>query len=227
MTTGTTSDDSGSDPTVATAKKAATRRRKASQARSRATVDAIVEAGARLFERGSATTNSIARLAGVSIGSLYEYFPNKEAILESLVEGHMEQAVARLKREIATLPPAETSLSDGVRRLVEVMLELHADRPGLHRVFATRVMGLPAVRAKLLEIEGQMRDEIAAWLAAHPEVQVPSVPLAARVVVEGIDALVHRHVEDDEGIDEALFVDEVTRLWVGYLRGGPSPPASR
>jgi AcrR family transcriptional regulator len=186
-------------------------------------VAAILEAAARLFDRGSATTNGIARLAGVSIGSLYEYFPNKDAILESLVDHHVEEAVRDLRRELASLPPATTPLAVGVRRLVDRMVELHADRPGLHRVLVARVMGMPAVRRRLLEVERRMRDELVAWLRAQPEVVVPDVALAGRVIVEGTDALVHRWVEDPEGTSSEAFAAEVTRLWVGYLGGAGSP----
>jgi AcrR family transcriptional regulator len=183
-------------------------------------VTAILEAAARLFDRGGATTNGIARLAGVSIGSLYEYFPNKDAIIESLVDHHVEDAVAELRRELATQPPATTPLATGVRRLVDRMLELHADRPGLHRMLVGRVMGMPAVRRRLLEVERRVRDELVAWLREQPEVKVPDLALAVRVIVEGTDPLVHRWVEDPEGIGQAAFAAEVTRLWVAYLRGG-------
>lgn len=210
-------DDSDCPPAVASAEKPAPPRRRPVQERSRGTVSAILEAAARLFDRGGATTNGIARLAGVSIGSLYEYFPNKDAILESLVDRHVDDAVAQLRRELSDLPPATTPLAVGVRRLVERMLELHADRPGLHRMLVGRVMGMPAVRHRLLAVERRVRDELVAWLRAHPEVAVPDVALAVRVVVEGTDALVHRFVEDPEGTSPAAFADEVVRLWLGYL----------
>lgn len=180
---------------------------------------AILEAAARIFDRGSATTNGIARLAGVSIGSLYEYFPNKDAILESLVDRHVDEAVERLERELCALPPERTPLHHGVQRLVELMLELHADRPGLHRLLVARVMGMPAVRRRVVETEARVREPIVAWLRVHPEVRVPDVVVAGRVVTQGTDALVHRFVEDDEGVTAEAFASEVTRLWVGYLRG--------
>jgi AcrR family transcriptional regulator len=183
-------------------------------------VAAILEAAARLFDRGSATTTGIARLAGVSIGSLYEYFPNKDAILESLIEHHVQEAVDRLRCELAALDPASTSLAVGVRRLVDEMLELHADRPGLHRMLVGRFLGLPAVRRRVLVVERRIREELSVWLRAQPEVAVPDLALAVRVVVEGTDALVHRFVEDPEGTAPEAFAAEVTRLWVGYLRGG-------
>ena len=69
-------------------------RKQPSQGRSRFTIRQIVEAAARVFEeRGyaGATTNRIAERAGVSIGSLYQYFPNKESILVVLLEQHTQE----------------------------------------------------------------------------------------------------------------------------------------
>ena len=83
-------------------------RRQPRQARSRDTVEVLLEAAARVFRRDGwrATTNRIAAEAGVSVGSLYEYFPNKQALLAALAERHLEIA----EREIAaalrgTQPP--------------------------------------------------------------------------------------------------------------------------
>lgn len=69
-------------------------RRMPTQVRARLTVEAVVEAAARVFRREgwSATTNRIAAEAGVSIGSLYEYFPNKEAILVAIAREHVHVA---------------------------------------------------------------------------------------------------------------------------------------
>ncbi|MEX1361944.1 MAG: TetR/AcrR family transcriptional regulator [Nannocystaceae bacterium] len=198
---------------------AAPRRRRPVQSRSRQTVDAIVEAAARLFDRGSATTNGIAKLAGVSIGSLYEYFPNKDAILESLVDRHVAEAEAVLREQLARLGPDGVSLEDGVRGLVWGVLRLHEDRPGLHRKFVQGFMGRPAVRKRIRAAELRLREGVVEWLRGQAEVGVRDVELAARVVVEGTNALVHQQVESDEGVEAGVFVEEVVRLWVGYLRG--------
>lgn len=196
-----------------------TRRRRPVQARSQQTVAAIVEAAARIFDRGTATTAGIARLAGVSIGSLYEYFPNKDAILESLVDHHVNEATLRLRDALATLDSGATPLAVGVRHIVDLVLALHADRPGLHRLLVGRMLAMPAVRHRLARIERDIRGDLVGWLRAHPEVAVPDVSLAARMVVEGTDALVHRFVADPEGSTPEAFAAELTRLWVAYLRG--------
>jgi AcrR family transcriptional regulator len=79
-------------------------RKSASQKRSRATVDALVEATARIlmregFERASA--NRIAEVAGVSVGSLYQYFPTKEALVAAVIERHQQEVMETVRRELA------------------------------------------------------------------------------------------------------------------------------
>src|SRR4051794_7785660 len=86
-------------------------RRRPSQERSRETVDAIVEAAARVFEGhgyAAGTTNRIAERAGVSVGSLYQYFPNKDAILVALMRRHLDDGrtiVGALIERLTTDPP--------------------------------------------------------------------------------------------------------------------------
>ena len=79
-------------------------RKRPSQARSQRTVDAILKAAAQVFSRrgyAATTTNHIAERAGVSIGSLYEYFPSKDALLAALMEAHIEEADAALSQAAA------------------------------------------------------------------------------------------------------------------------------
>src|SRR3954464_6272927 len=83
------------------------------QARSRATVDTVLEATARvLVKRGfdGLTTNIVADAAGVSIASLYQYFPNKEALVAALIEKHVDEMTSMVLCEltrVAQLPMAE------------------------------------------------------------------------------------------------------------------------
>ena len=76
------------------------------QERSRRTVARILDAATHVFhERGysAATTNDIAVEAGVSVGSLYQYFPNKDALLVALMEQHIESATAGLAELLGQL----------------------------------------------------------------------------------------------------------------------------
>jgi AcrR family transcriptional regulator len=95
------------------ASRAQTRRRQPLQSRSRGTVAAILLAAARVFRRERATTNRIAAEAGVGIGSLYEYFPNKQALLQALAVRHLELAESGLAPLLAD---GEMPLADGPLR---------------------------------------------------------------------------------------------------------------
>jgi len=137
-------------------------RRQPRQARSRDTVDALLEAAARVFRREGwrATTNRIAAEAGVSVGSLYEYFPNKQALLTALAERHLivaERGVAAALDETQSLRALLGALQAAVvesQRYPSQALELVTG--GARRELATRARALrervlEALRARLLE----------------------------------------------------------------------------
>src|SRR5258708_9108280 len=110
-------------------------RKLASQERSRFTVDALLEATARIlvkegFDRAS--TNRIAEAARVSIGSLYQYFPSKEALVAALAERHMEEMLTEFNASLERL--MRLPLEQATREMVEIMLRAHAVDPALHQV---------------------------------------------------------------------------------------------
>ena len=113
------------------------------QERSKDTVGVILEAAAHVFvEKGYAagTTNHIAQKAGVSIGSLYQYFPNKDAILVSLAEQHLESAKGEIGEILSEAAAGDTSIISLIRRIVEATIRMHMRAPRLHRViFALRI----------------------------------------------------------------------------------------
>jgi AcrR family transcriptional regulator len=107
-------------------------RRDPAQERSRQTVDAIVEAaGQLLVEHGriGVTTNAVAERAGASIGSVYQYFPNKEAIFAALQERHRDQVMPLIQHTIARLGDPGLDIVDVLVGLMRAMAELHADAP--------------------------------------------------------------------------------------------------
>ena len=107
-------------------------RKRPRQRRSKATVEAILEATARvLVEEGidRASTNRIAEIAGVSIGSLYQYFPSKDALVMALLERHCERMLGLLLR--ASVDLADAPLEDAVRTYVRAVIDAHALEPKL------------------------------------------------------------------------------------------------
>ena len=116
-------------------------RRRPRQARAQATVDAIVKATARvLVDEGydRASTNRIAHAAGVSIGSLYQYFPSKEALVAALVESHVA-AHARRAGQSAAPGDRPPTLRQRARLLVRGMMAAYRVDPQLHHVLCQEV----------------------------------------------------------------------------------------
>ena len=205
-------------------KKALNPRRRPVQGRSRATVDAIVEAAARVLARfgyAAATTNRIAERAGVSIGSLYEYFPNKDSILAALLERHTEAGgaavLAALEAEIARGAPLPALL----RALVAALLRQHRASPELHRVLFEEMPHPPGADACVLKSEDALAHRLRSALEADPACRAPDADLAAHLVVQTAEALAHRFVlHGIHGMPEARFAEEVSELLLRYLAGG-------
>lgn len=199
-------------------------RKNASQERSRATVDALVEATARILVKEGyekASTNRIAEQAGVSVGSLYQYFPSKEALVVAVIERHnweILRLVQPVLAQIATLP-----MKQGVRRIVAAAIEAHRLDPKLHRVLAEQVP-----RTGKLENVEAINRQYYSWfkdyLDSHRDELRAAVDLevAAFVCVTSIEALTHNAVLHHSEMlsDEAAenLVDEASRLVIRYLQ---------
>ena len=195
-------------------------RKRPTQRRSQETVDAILEAGARVFaQRGFAggTTNHIAETAGVSVGSLYEYFPNKGAILVAIAQRQLDRMIADVQHAIAAESPDEP-LGDLLGRFVRTMLDVHEADPELHRVIFGEAPHPSELHACVLQMEETLAHTIEARLSTCPEVAVRDTDTAAHLAVQTVEALTHRFVH--HGIHELgreAFVDEVVVLLRSYL----------
>ena len=205
------------------ARKAATKpRKKASQERSRATVDALVEATARILVREGfekTSTNRIAEVAGVSVGSLYQYFPGKEALVAAVIDRHNEEIMALVRAALVEV--AEMPIEKAVRRLVTVAIGAHRIKPELHRVLAEQIP-----RAGKLDVEAYNR-EIHALVRAYldsrrKEMRKVDLDVATFICVSAIEAVAHNVVLNRvEILPEKIvrtLVDETTQMVVGYLR---------
>jgi AcrR family transcriptional regulator len=115
-------------------------RRPPKQRRARQTVEAILDAVIRLLKRGGSdaiTTNRIAEVAGVSIGSLYQYFSDKRAIFTALHQRHVDQIDRMVQTKL--VEHAASSIEDLVRAMVEAMVDAHATDPELYELLMTEV----------------------------------------------------------------------------------------
>ncbi|MEZ4446962.1 MAG: TetR/AcrR family transcriptional regulator [Polyangiaceae bacterium] len=115
-------------------------RREPKQQRSRQTVDDVLEAVHLVVKRHGAkalTTNRIAEVAGVSVGSLYQYFPNKRAIFTALHDRHVDDVRLVIEQTLADC--AAAPLEDVSRELVEGLVNVHGEADGLHDVVSAAV----------------------------------------------------------------------------------------
>ncbi|MBF6416177.1 TetR/AcrR family transcriptional regulator [Nocardia cyriacigeorgica] len=163
------------------------------QRRSRETVDTLLEAAAQMFtqEGLAATTNRIAERAGLSVGTLYQYFPNKHALLRALAERHLVQARAHLDVVFAELRVTRPGFEETLRAILNAVVELHRDRPALHALLH-RVAPRSAEEAAALHA---FEDHLAAEVAFHLERcgrGGADPQYLAHTLVHAIDAHVHR-----------------------------------
>ncbi|WLT30106.1 TetR/AcrR family transcriptional regulator [Geothrix sp. PMB-07] len=131
-------------------------RRKPIQQRSLQTVDAILDSVVKILKRWgleAVTTNRIAEVAGVSVGSIYQYFPDKRAIFTALHERHVEGICRLIDHTLRD--HAATSLEAFVRALVEALIEAHETDPELHDLLSSEVPhGAQGARTYDLRLRG-------------------------------------------------------------------------
>jgi AcrR family transcriptional regulator len=186
-------------------------------------VETLLDATARVLTREGydrASTNRIAATAGISVGSLYQYFPNKEALVATLVARHNREMLQLLRDALEKVAPRDlaTTMRELVRRAT---VDAHLVDPALHRIFAEQVPRM----GQLAKIEALQRETfllIRAYLEERRnEISVRDLDSATSICVTTVEALTHEFVIDKpeapEG-DRDHFIDEVTRLVVGYLR---------
>jgi AcrR family transcriptional regulator len=153
-------------------------RRRPVQQRSKVMVEFLLEAAARVFDREGidATTNRIAEQAGVSIGSLYQYFDDKQGLLHELALRHLHE-VERTFEQAARTPA--TSAHEMIERMVHAAVDLHRQRGGLHRMMREHAPRSPELVDRFAEVLERITDMVEKALA---KLQVRDPKTRARVV---------------------------------------------
>lgn len=191
--------DSGSPLAMKRTKTAPKSARKPSQERAHATVEAILEASARIIEREglgrSFGTNRIAREAGVSIGSVYEYFESKDAIVAELCARHVRGVRALIDSAFRELRDMEVGAAIGI--VVDGLFALHGARPDLQRALTheyARRQGLEPFIAS----DRYTEDLLVAWLATRlPEVPHEELETRAFVAIRSArNVTIHTFAEE-------------------------------
>ena len=196
------------------------------QERSRHTVECVLAAAAHVFAQqgyANTTTNHIAARAGVSIGSLYQYFPSKDAVLMALAERHVERAFAVVMEQVRAKRAAP--IPEFLRVLVDTMVAAHEMEPRLHRVIFEEASlderfrrRLDELDARAMTVARELIDERSAELA----VQNPE--MASFIVVQVLEGLTHAMVmRHPKVLRTPEFRDEFVRLLEAYLIGATPP----
>jgi AcrR family transcriptional regulator len=198
------------------------------QSRSRFTVASILDATVQVLEReGSeaATTTRIAEVAGVGVGTLYQYFSNRDAILDALREREFERATVFLQGVLLPGVPERGGDSTPLglaRRVIEGLLELYAACPALHRLLVVeglRIAPTEPVRAFDLRMVTAIRGFLG---HAQLSLRRTNLDAAAFVIYHSVRAtMLARLLEAPVGLDDAAVVDELADLLVRYLIAEP------
>ncbi|TVP59074.1 MAG: TetR/AcrR family transcriptional regulator [Halomonadaceae bacterium] len=171
--------------------------RKPQQSRSRATVDAIIQAGFLVVAREGlegTTTRHIADAAGISVGSLYEYFANKEAIYDAMYEHIVRDIVGTIRPLIPKL--VTMGERDAVVELLYQFRQLLMRDQGRYLHYASYAMHL-AQREHLEPLKRMLHDLLTQYAMHHPRVlKIQSIPAMGYIIINGGIFAVIRHLSE-------------------------------
>jgi len=200
-------------------------RRRPRQARAQATVDAIVKATARvLVDEGydRASTNRVALAAGVSIGSLYQYFPSKEALVAALVEDHIAKMHGALTQSLAASSGGGSTLDARAKQLVRGVITAYRVDPQLDHVLCQEVPKVGELQ-RVYGFEQYLAERCRAHLFSDTNVRPLDIERAVFLLVNAVPGVVRASVkEDPRGEADDRLADELTDMIVRYLKAQPT-----
>lgn len=191
------------------------------QARAKVTVEAILDAAIRVLDREgaeAATTSRIAQVAGVSVGTLYQYFGNRDSIIDALQDREFERAVALLNEKLTL--DALVSEHALARAVVGGLLDLYRASPGLHRVLA--IDGLRVTPTERVQaFDRKVVETLRAFFDAVPFAVVrENRHAAAFVLYQSVRASMLAFIlEEPAGLTDEILVDELSHMVVAHLVG--------
>jgi AcrR family transcriptional regulator len=194
-------------------------RRIPTQQRAQVTVEAMLDAAIKLLKRGGAssiTTNRIAETAGVSIGSVYQYFPNKRAIFIALHQRHIVQVDSMIRQ--CMTKAADATLEEFIALLIAGMIELHRADPELSELLQAEVPhragGTPSLSERLY---GPLRKALASRAAELGPTN--NIDMQAFFLSNMIEAFGHAIVlRRPAGLSLARAKAETLRAVLAYLQ---------
>ena len=188
------------------------------QKRSRETVSSIVESCARLLTTTpyhEITTDKIAEIAGVSIGSLYQFFANKEAIVSAVIDDLLVKDIEYIREGLSKLPPSD--LETKIRAMIDMgFSRFHTDRE--LRAALQNVQGL----LDYWETRRVFFEHYQKYILQHiPELQMRDRELVALIIVSAFNNALNVNLLQQPQIPEReeKFKNEIFLLVSRYLKG--------
>ena len=190
------------------------------QARSRMTVTAILDATAHILISegyGGMNTNRVAEKAGVSIGSLYQYFPDKKSLLAALRQRHAEQMKACLQEAMSDTSP--DSLDNVVSSLIHAVFKAHMLEPNLHKILHSEIPE-PALYNQQTNLEEDFRNMVFSLLINwQDQIRPMDFELASKILINIVESLVHAAVIDNKLEEDADKIEkEIVSIVMRYLK---------
>ncbi|MDX1457230.1 MAG: TetR/AcrR family transcriptional regulator [Marinobacter sp.] len=167
------------------------------QKRAKETVNAIIEAGfIAMAEHGPAatTTRQIADIAGVGVGSLYEYFDNKEQIFQVMSERFVADTIALIHPLTPTL--VRKPIKDAVRELLQKFRDFLQENDGRYLKCARHAMTL-GFEEHMEPLQKALQELVTQYLMHHPEtLKMRNIPTMSYIMINGGIFAVVRHLSD-------------------------------
>lgn len=193
-------------------------RKQPTQGRSRHTVAAILEATFRVLDEAGGeglTTTRVAEVAGVSVGTLYQYFPNREALINALLADHLDSAIGAVERacDASLALPREVA----IERVVRAFLAEKAARAENTRIM-NKAFGVGLLDDRPLVRASARRAHVAiAKLLATTE--SPAAALQrAQLGCDALEGMVRGALADPDKLTDPAWIDQVVRIAVAALR---------
>lgn len=195
-------------------------RKKPSQARARRTVDLILEAAAQILaSQGdeALTTNRIAERAGFSIGTLYQYFPNRDAILDALIERERESSEKRIRGALAQVERGE--IAETVREIVRILINSFTRHGRMRKRFALSIMRLSVARGGQTRLDQVANTIVEAWRSSTVRAKRDLSDIEAFVLTRAVLGTLRAVVlEESPLLKTQAFEEAIVRLILGFLR---------
>ena len=190
-------------------------RRKAKQPRALETIDAILTAASQILKRegyAQASTDRIAKRAGVSVGTLYQYFADKDAVVEAVF---VRESTTLGDRMAAFQPDPDRSLAENLAELISI----GALNPDLDPMLMHELAKISAFEGRMRDLHNSVVDAIVGFLDPYrDQVAVRDLHRAAHLIVFSCEGVA---LGATETMVRTGILNDLTDMAVSYLLSGP------